>query len=176
MTMNYSVRRMVRLLSSIFLMLDLTIASGADIPPPPTGWEGYPQTKRCSFDHWREESDVRYLVAFGDFDGDGTADNASIFVRRPSKEEGLFVYLSGRSRWIELAHAPMVGQHPLMGVDVQAPGRISIDSCLNVDENGNCIYEISPPYASIIYFRPGSASRLFWIGRDGVARMFWLSD
>jgi hypothetical protein len=48
---------------------------------------------------WREKSPTRFLVAKGDFDGDGKADIAEVLVDLPGKHFGLFVKLAAAAEW-----------------------------------------------------------------------------
>jgi hypothetical protein len=48
---------------------------------------------------WRKKSPTQFLVAKGDFDGDGKDDIAEILVDLPGKHFGLFVKLAAAGEW-----------------------------------------------------------------------------
>ena len=60
----------------------------------PAGWRL--PTQKEAHQAWRSSADTRYLVAHGDFDGDGRQDSAYLLVREDGSGFAPFVALTGR--------------------------------------------------------------------------------
>jgi hypothetical protein len=66
----------------------------------PTGWRKPALAETDG--EWRKKSPTRFLLAKGDFDGDGQEDTAELLVDLPGKHFGLFVKLAGAAGWQRL--------------------------------------------------------------------------
>ena len=63
----------------------------------PTGWRR--PTPAEASGEWRQKSTAKFLVAKGDFDGDGKLDTAELLVNPSTKQFAMFVKLSSARKW-----------------------------------------------------------------------------
>ena len=78
------------LLAVLFAAVTTSVSFAGDFPAP-EGWRPYAAGE--VEDEWRDFSPTRYLEVKGDFDGNGAADGAKLFVRPDGSEVGLFVFM-----------------------------------------------------------------------------------
>src|SRR5208283_460278 len=86
----------------------------------PTGWRK--PTLSEAKGGWRSRSATRFLIARGDFDGDGQRDLAELLVSDSGKEFGLWVQLSSQGGDWQMIHS---GPAPLgeLGIYIVRPGK-----------------------------------------------------
>ena len=71
---------------------------------------------------FRAESPERYLIAHGDFNGDGEQDRAAIVVRRASGEAAVLLYLAGRDQAPLVLNAFPSANISQLGIRTLKPG------------------------------------------------------
>jgi hypothetical protein len=146
----------------------------------PDGWrlpdprETYATDNRAG--PWRDESRNKFLVARGDFDGDGAPDVARLLVSVDGRQMALFVFL-GSGPWLQL-DAMKSEQLEVMGIDALPPGAhrtVCGKGYRNCEPGEPEILELRFP--GIDYFKAESASSVFyWSPADKRFLRLWLSD
>jgi len=161
---------------AVILMAVITCCGNArasDNLSPPTGWHK-PTPDELGREPLRDKQPTRYVEARADFDGDGTDDDAALFMADDGMSEGVFVKLSSvaTSQWthIETVRHPRASG-PLMGIAVAKPAAFTT-ACgkghWKCNEGEPVVVDLKHP--AIDFFRFESASSIiYW---DSAAREF----
>jgi hypothetical protein len=125
---------------------------------------------------WRDEDPDRYLVARGDFDGDGRDDHARLLVSADGKTYALFIFWASGS--VTQLDSMDAGFLEVLGIKTLPPGRYR-----TVCGKGYRACEKGEPetldlrYPGIDYFQEESADSVFyWSPSEKAFRRIWLSD
>jgi hypothetical protein len=182
------------------LIVSLAIASttelavgsaAASLPKPalkfPVGWRA-PSDAELDDDVERNDSPTKYVVATGDFNGDGKIDTAYILMSDRYRAESLWVRLSEPSeswRWIQLDkerwNNAYSTHHTIMAIEEVKPGVISYACFDRARECDFPTYAERPKmklaFAGLMYFRLGSAASMYyWSTKSKSFVRVWLSD
>jgi len=172
--MTVVLRQRARVALAALVALGLGSGSGPD--PDIRSWRS--PTEAELDQTWRKHSKERYVVARGDFDGDGKPDEARIMLSVDGKRAALVVNLSTSGR--KVLHEEQSAEFVLavMGIEVLRSGHHRT-AC------GKGYFECSPGepgvlvtrWDSIDYFKYESVDSVFCIPVRGEAfRRVWLSD
>lgn len=146
-----------------------SIASGQAASSLPEGWESPTNADLAGPNlELRANKPGRYLVAEGDFDGDGVSDRAEILVNRISRTYAVYAFISTASAPIELIDGRIhnVGR---VGISVTDSGRIRTACGKGYDASDpECkrgVPFVDTPFQSIEYFGfESGASQFYWTG------------
>jgi len=129
----------------------------------PDGWALPSETMTNAV--WRNKDKNRYLVASGDYNGDGTLDEARLLVHKDGSEMGFFVFLSKGKKYkvFELDRKSTVELLKPLGIELVPPGRYET-ACAKgfVECHDGDPRELVLSREGINYFKQGSASMYFY--------------
>jgi len=155
----------------------LPAAARAAEPPLPPGWEAVEMVYLLgTADHdARLASDSGFLIAGGDFDGDGQADRARLAVHRGAGRAALFVQLArDPSPWAHrLAEMPLP-EVVQIGIVARPLGSFVTNCNAGVSDDGACgdVGQIGD-HDTLTLFRFRGPARVFW-WREGRFVSAWL--
>lgn len=170
------IRSVALIVLFIAVMTGVSLAEDIQIPQ---GWR-MPAGDEIE-DGWRDYSGNRYLEVKGDFNGDGAADAARIFVRPDGSEAGLFVFICDRDRKCKehlLASAKGAKAVRRMGIDRVCRGLYKTACGKGYRECGKDeVPEIEIKNDSIDLFEnEGAYSYFYWDGESNDFKRVWISD
>ena len=156
-------------LSAMLVSLFASAASAQSQPTLPDGWER-PTNDDLAGPNlgFRKDKPGRFLVAEGDFDGDGVADRAEILVSHISRTYAVYAFTSKSPAPIQPVDGRIQAlEH--MGIDTVEPGLTKTACGKGYDEaDPNCkrgVPKVDIPYPSIEYFGfESGASQFYWTG------------
>ena|SRR5438034_11752653 len=153
-------------------------STNSGLPTMVAGWRA--PTEEETNQDWRNDDANRYLVAHGDFNGDGTPDEARLLVKADGSGMALFAFVSwnGSSIPILLDEIDKDGWLDAMGVSLAPPGRYRT-ACGKgyVDCEPGEPEELHLQHPAIDYFKEGSANSFFhWDFPRGAFKRTWMSD
>ena len=104
-----------------FCLIVVLLSSLSAAQELPRGWRR--PTNAEASDDWRSKSRTRFLIASGDFDGDGNADFAELLVNPSHKKWALFVKLQSAGQWQRVGDENGMDWLPSMGIHLVKPGK-----------------------------------------------------
>jgi hypothetical protein len=127
---------------------------------------------------WRKQSQDRYAVARGDFDGDGKVDVARLMLSRDGKRAGIVVTFSNSGQKVINLEKDVNFVLGIMGIEVLPPGQ-------HRTVCGKGYFECGPGEPEVLvthwdgidYFMEESADSVYYMPERGAEfRRVWLSD
>lgn len=163
----------------ISLCIFLPSLSFAEDISLPKGWRA-PQSTEIKGE-WRNKNTDRFLVARGDFNGDGIADVARVLVNQEVNKAGLFAFVSQKNGQCNIYHLDISNDTKMlqnMGVEKVPPGTYKTACGKGY---WNCKQDESPEISlrtdAINYFMPeGANSYFYWDKKSDTFRRVWISD
>jgi hypothetical protein len=146
----------------------------------PAGWrqplpnEIYASDNRAG--PWRDEDPNKYLVARGDFDGDGREDVAKLLVSTDGKRYALLVFLAtGISVQLDSANVQVLETQGIETLPTGTHRTLCGKGYRSCAEGEPAVLELH--YPAIIFFTEGTASSVFfWSATDKAFRNVFWSD
>jgi hypothetical protein len=161
------------------IVLKASMAAAQASPTLPEGWER-PTTADLAGPNleFRKGKPGRYLVAEGDFDGDGVRDRAEILVNRISRTYAVYAFASKSPEPIELLDGRIKDVQGV-GISTAKPGRTKTLCGKGYDaKDPDCrrgVPFVDIPLQSIEFFGfETSSSQFYWTGEK--FERVWTSD
>ena len=147
----------------------------------PPGWRLPTDSELAYGPSFREQNATRYLVAKGDFDGDGIDDIARLLVTANGKGYGLVLTFGGRSREGKhlMLERGLVTDLALVGIDVESVGDREL-ICRGTDAGYDWCRPGEPTKLvlrnpAILRFVEGKSGYLYYLRGTHFHRL-WVSD
>src|SRR5277367_258050 len=150
----------------------LTVLSGIALAQDlPSGWRRPISGETPG--EWRQKSRARFLVVYGDFDGDGKPDTAELLVNPTSSKFALFVRLSSTHKWEPVSESADVKALDRCGIDLAKPGEYKTACGKGYSDNACAhgepdVLKLSTP-AIDFFYTESSDSIFYW---DASTRAF----
>jgi hypothetical protein len=166
----------------IFLTIIISlsvITACSNSKPLPMGWE--PLSSDVLKDAWRNESENRFTVVKGDFNGDGITDEAKLLVRKDGSGFGVFAFVYQKDhsfKTYQLDEMKDVKLMRAMGIKKVSTG-IYKTACGKGywDCQKDEMPEITINNEAIDYFKTESANSFFYFDiKTKVFKRIWISD
>jgi hypothetical protein len=157
----------------------ITLPASAENMQLPSGWRT-PTSAELN-DNWRNKGADKYVIARGDFNGDGVIDQAMLLVSRRGQGLGLFVFLSQKDNTFKPYSIDVIKDVSFvraMGIARILPGRYKTACGKGYwDCKKGEAPEISIEHDAIDYFKTESANSYFYWNKQAQAfKRVWISD
>lgn len=132
-------------------------------------------------DAWRNESENRYTIVKGDFNGDGILDEAKLLVRKDGTGFGVFAFVSQKGNSFKIYQLDEMKDAKFiqaMGIKKAAPGSYKTACGKGYwDCQKDEVPEITIKNEAIDYFKTESANSFFyWDNKANSFKRIWISD
>lgn len=167
-----------RIFLTILVSLSL-LASCSNSKSLPQGWK-LPSSEELK-DAWRNESESRYTIVRGDFNGDGIIDEAKLLVRKDGTGFGLFAFLYQKDHSFKIYQLDEMKDANLiraMGIKKVSPNSYKTACGKGYwDCQKDEVPEITIKNEAIDYFKTESANSFFyWDVKTNTFKRIWISD
>lgn len=165
-------------LATIVVSLSL-LAACSNSKSLPEGWR-LPTSEELQ-DAWRNESENKYTIVKGDFNGDGIIDEAKLLVRKDSAGFGVFAFVYQKDhsfKIYQLDEMKDINLIQAMGIKKVPPGTYKTACGKGYwDCQKDEVPEINIKNEAIDYFKTESANSFFyWDVKTKFFDRIWISD